>query len=40
MLDMSLDLTTQRARVVLARLKHHVDVLQVREPLTRSPMSA
>jgi tetratricopeptide (TPR) repeat protein len=44
MLDMSADLTsdrtTQRARVVLARLKPYADVPEVRELLTRYPMSA
>ncbi|GGL19197.1 hypothetical protein GCM10014719_21640 [Planomonospora parontospora subsp. antibiotica] len=44
MLDLSVDLTsdrtTQRARVVLARLKSYADVPQVRELLTRYPMSA
>jgi hypothetical protein len=44
MLDMSADLTsdrtTQRARVVLARLKPHTDIPEVRELLTRYPMNA
>ncbi|MFC4061187.1 hypothetical protein ACFOWE_23045 [Planomonospora corallina] len=44
MLDLSADLTsdrtTQRARVVLARLKPYTDAPQVRELLTRYPMSA
>ncbi|MGJ6969812.1 transcriptional regulator [Streptosporangium sp. G11] len=44
MLDMSADLTsdrtTQRARVVLTRLKPYADVPEVRELLTRYPMSA
>ncbi|MEV4383655.1 hypothetical protein [Streptosporangium sp. NPDC049644] len=43
MLDMSADLTgdrtTRRARLVLVRLKSYADVPQVRELLTRSPMS-
>ncbi|MEV4382797.1 hypothetical protein [Streptosporangium sp. NPDC049644] len=44
MLDMFVDLTsdrtTRRARVVLARLKPCTDVPEVRELLTRYPMSA
>ncbi|WP_449062517.1 hypothetical protein [Planomonospora algeriensis] len=38
--DLTSDRTTQRARVVLARLKPYSDVPQVRELLTRYPMSA
>lgn len=39
-LDLSADRTAWRARVVLARLKPYSDVPQVRELLTRHPMSA